>query len=70
MHVPKQDYGSRFSSESENPKDIDVAIFQNSNEPYIHLSMKFRKYTRSITKKSPLDRIPIKPDAPDSMFLS
>ena len=56
--------------ESENPRDIDVAIFQNSNESYIHLSMKYRKLTRSITKKIPLDIIPIKPNAPDSMFLS
>lgn len=56
--------------ESENPRDIDVAIFQNSNESYIPLSMKYRKLTRSIAKKIPLDIIPIKPNASHSMFLS
>ena len=56
--------------ESKNPKDIDVAVFQNSNESYLTLSMKYRKLTRTIAKKIPLDIIPVKPNASDSLFLS
>lgn len=61
-------FGSFLKSES--PKDIDIAVFQNSDESYIPLSMKYRKLTRAIAKKIPLDIIPIKPNASDSLFLS
>jgi len=45
---------------SNDPKDIDIAIIQSSDEPYITLAMKYRKLTRNISKKIPLDIIPIK----------
>lgn len=45
---------------SNDPKDIDIAIIQNSDDPYITLAMKYRKLTRNISKKIPLDIIPIK----------
>ena len=56
--------------ESESPNDIDVAIYQNSNETYLTLAMKYRKLTRKIAKIIPLDIIPIKSDAKDDSFLS
>ncbi len=50
-------FGS-FTS-SDNPNDIDIIIFQNSNEPYLPLALKYRKKTREIARKIPLDIIPV-----------
>lgn len=44
---------------SKNPNDIDVAVFQNSQEKYLNLSLKYRKMTRDIAKIIPLDIFPI-----------
>ncbi|MCK4295302.1 MAG: nucleotidyltransferase domain-containing protein [Candidatus Marinimicrobia bacterium] len=55
---------------SENPEDIDIAIFQDSEESYLSLVMKYRKLTRKIARKIPLDIIPIKPGISDNWFLS
>jgi len=44
---------------SENPKDIDLAIFQNSDETYLSLSLKYRKAIREISKSIPVDVFPI-----------
>jgi predicted nucleotidyltransferase len=46
--------------QSDNPNDIDIAVFQTSNEKYLFLSMKYRKLIRSITKILPVDIIPLK----------
>ena len=54
-------FGS-FLSSSE-PNDIDVAIFQDSDEKYLPLAMKYRKKTRHIARMIPLDIIPLKDDA-------
>lgn len=61
-------FGSFVSSDE--PNDMDVAIFQTSNESYLSLAMKYRRLTRKLAKKITLDLIPIKPDAPNSSFLS
>ena len=45
---------------SDNPQDIDVAIFQNSNEKYLPLALKYRKLMREISGILPLDIIPLK----------
>lgn len=50
-------FGS-FLKES-NPNDIDLAIFQNSDENYLMLSLKYRKAVREISKKIPIDVIPL-----------
>lgn len=55
---------------SKEPNDVDVAIFQNSEESYLNLALKYRKLTRKISRKIPLDIIPIKPNADRSAFLS
>ena len=55
---------------SKNPNDVDVAIFQNSNESYLNLAMKYRRLTRKIAKMIPLDIIPLKSDTKDNSFLS
>lgn len=56
--------------DSENPNDIDVAIFQDSKKTYLTLAMKYRKLTRDIARIIPIDIIPIKSNATDSSFLS
>ena len=55
--------------ESKTPHDIDVAIFQDSDESYLNLAMKYRKITREISKTIPLDIIPVRKDVSDSSFL-
>lgn len=52
------------------PNDIDIAIVQDSNEPYLTLAMKYRRLTRAIARKIAIDIIPIRSDAVDSWFLS
>ncbi len=55
---------------SDNPGDIDVAVFQNSNEGYLPLAMRYRKKTRSVSDKIPLDIFPLKSDIYSDPFLS
>lgn len=54
---------------SKNPNDIDVAVFQNSQEKYLNLSLKYRKMTRDIAKIIPLDIIPINENS-NGLFLN
>jgi len=51
------------------PHDIDVAVFQNSDLAYLPLAMKYRKKTRSISRRIPLDILPIKIDLQNSAML-
>ncbi|MBI5726661.1 MAG: nucleotidyltransferase domain-containing protein [Ignavibacteriales bacterium] len=50
-------FGSFLSSDE--PNDIDLAIFQNSNENYLSLALKYRKQLRAIAVQIPIDLIPI-----------
>ena len=52
------------------PKDIDLAIFQDSNESYLKLALKYRKLTRKISKTIPIDIIPLRKNISDSFILS
>jgi len=54
---------------SPDPHDIDVAVFQDSNEKYLSLAMKYRRITRAIARVLPLDIIPIKAQASDGTFM-
>ena len=45
---------------AENPNDLDVAVFQDSNEPYLPLAMKYRRKTRLLARRIPLDILPLK----------
>ncbi|HDL98933.1 MAG TPA: nucleotidyltransferase domain-containing protein, partial [Desulfobacteraceae bacterium] len=60
-------FGSFVSAED--PNDIDVAVFQNSDQPYLPLAMKYRKITRAIANKIALDILPLKPGARDSIMM-
>jgi hypothetical protein len=45
---------------SNDPDDLNVAIFQDSNEKYLPLAMKNRRKTREIARMIPMDIIPVK----------
>jgi len=49
--------------------DLDIAVFQKSEEPYLPLALKYRQKTRSVARKIPLDIFPVRPGARDSLFL-
>ncbi len=50
-------FGSFLSSDE--PNDIDLAIFQNSKDNYLTLALKYRKLLRKIVTPIPVDLIPI-----------
>ncbi len=60
-------FGS-FISDME-PEDMDVAIFQDSNQSYLPLALKYRKQTRPVSRRIPLDIIPIRNTASSDVFL-
>jgi predicted nucleotidyltransferase len=55
---------------SDDPHDMDVAIFQDSDEKYLPLSLKYRRKTREIARTIPLDIIPLKAGVKDGSFLA
>jgi len=44
---------------SDDPNDIDVAIFQGSKSTYLDLAMKYRKMLHPVLRKIAVDVIPI-----------
>ena len=52
-------FGSFLNSQE--PNDIDIAIFEDSDESYLDLSMKYRRLTRSIARKIPSISYPSNP---------
>lgn len=55
---------------TESPNDIDVAVFQQSNAPYLELALKYRKMLRPVLHRIAVDVIPIRPDPAHTTFLS
>jgi len=53
---------------SDNPRDMDIAIFQDSNEKYLPLALKYRRKTRELARTIPLDIIPLKVGVKDGPF--
>jgi len=51
-------FGSFLTSTS--PADMDVAVFQDSNESYVALAMKYRRQARPVSMRIPLDIIPLR----------
>jgi len=54
---------------SDNPHDLDVAVFQDSDKKYLPLAMKYRRKTRDIARRIPLDIIPLKVGAQGEVFI-
>jgi hypothetical protein len=51
------------------PIDMDVAVFQDSDESYVTLAMKYRRQTRLISSRIPLDIIPLRNGVTNDPFL-
>ena len=60
-------FGSFLSSND--PQDIDVAVFQDSDEKYLPLAMRYRKKTRAIARMIPLDILPLKAGVQGEVFM-
>jgi predicted nucleotidyltransferase len=54
---------------SDDPHDVDVAVFQDSDEKYLPLALKYRRKTRELVRTIPLDIIPLKVGVKDGLFL-
>ena len=54
---------------SDDPHDLDVAIFQDSSESYLPLALKYRRKTRSIAHRIPLDIFPLTSRVSNDPFL-
>jgi len=61
-------FGSFLTSTT--PNDLDVAVFQDSDEPYLTLAMKYRRRRRPIADQIPIDVIPVRPNAAEGQFLA
>ena len=54
-------FGSFLTSEE--PNDMDVAVFVDRGKPYLPLAVELRRMARPVSKQISLDIIPIRPDA-------
>ena len=54
---------------SDDPHDMDVAVFQDSDEKYLPLAMKYRRKTRDIARVIPMDILPLKVGVRDGIFV-
>lgn len=55
--------------ESDSPNDLDIAIFQESDESYLPLALKYRRILAAVAEKIPLDVIPVRPHPAPGSFL-
>lgn len=60
-------FGSFINSSS--PEDMDVAVFQDSAESYLSLAVKYRTQARPVSRRIPLDIIPLRFNAVNDPFL-
>jgi predicted nucleotidyltransferase len=60
-------FGSFLTSRQ--PHDLDVAVFQDSNEKYLPLALKYRKLLRPVSDQIALDVIPLRTAAPGGWFV-
>ncbi|HUV63351.1 MAG TPA: hypothetical protein VMW24_05590 [Sedimentisphaerales bacterium] len=54
---------------SNDPHDLDVAVFQDSDEKYLPLALKYRRKTRDIARMIPMDILPLKAGVQGDTFL-
>ena len=46
---------------SDDPQDMDVAVFQDSEAAYLPLALEYRRRLRPVTRRIPVDVIPVRP---------
>ena len=54
---------------SDDPHDLDIAVFQDSDENYYPLAMKYRRTLRNVARMIPLDVIPVRPNPGQGSFM-
>ena len=54
---------------SDDPHGMDVAVFQDSNEKFLPLAMKYRRRTRDIARIIPMDILPLKAGVQAEFFM-
>ena len=54
---------------SDDPHDLDIAVFQDSDESSYPLAMKYRRTFRPIANRIPLDVIPIRRSPVEGPFM-
>jgi predicted nucleotidyltransferase len=54
---------------SDDPHDLDIAVFQDSGEGYYPLAMKYRRALRTVAKNIPMDVIPIRSSPEKEPFI-
>jgi len=54
---------------SPEPHDLDVAVFQDTDETYLPLALKYRRLLRSVARQISLDVIPVRLAAAGGLFL-
>jgi predicted nucleotidyltransferase len=52
------------------PNDLDVAVYQDSDEPYLPLAMKYRRILRRVAERIPLDVVPLRIGRASGSFLA
>lgn len=50
------------------PHDIDVAVFQDSDEGYLPLALRYRRAARPVAQHLPLDIVPVRTGAHGSLL--
>jgi predicted nucleotidyltransferase len=60
-------FGSFLRSSS--PNDLDVAVFGDRSEPYLPLALEYRKRTRSVARRIPVDIFPVRKENLHGTFL-
>lgn len=60
-------FGSFVTSDA--PRDLDIAVFQDSEEGYYALARKYRRTLRNVSRIIPLDVIPVRPNPGQDPFL-
>jgi len=59
-------FGSFLHSDS--PNDMDVAVFQDTDDPYLPLALKYRRMAQPVANTIPLDIVPVRPGASGPMM--
>ena len=60
-------FGSFIRSPS--PQDLDVAVFQESEEAYLPLALKYRRLLRPVASRIPVDVLPMRAKDATGAFL-
>jgi predicted nucleotidyltransferase len=55
---------------SSNPQDLDVAVFQDTDQKYLPLAMKYRQLLRPVADQIALDVIPVRFGTSGGQFLA